>query len=296
MSYAFAKTDPSLTHALRRIARSQIEAAIAEIDTPDLDEVATVHQLRKRCKKLRGLIRIVRPGFQAYPGENAAFRDLARDLSALRDAGAVLETVTALEERFVEVVGESFFAMVREQLEAAVPAPDEALAKARLKAARKTLEQALARTESWEVKGKVADVLAKGVTTTYRRAVSAMAAAAESDAPEDFHEFRKHVKYHWYQMRLLRKVWPKVIHARIAEARQLADELGDHHDFAIFRTGILPGLEGGDARVREVLGGLIEAEEVRLEPHCLKHGRRLFAEDAEGFGKRVTAYWKAWQD
>ncbi|HPF21833.1 MAG: CHAD domain-containing protein [Hyphomonas sp.] len=296
MSYAVRKSDPSLTFALRRIARGQMEAAIAEIDDPALGPVTTVHQLRKRCKKLRGLIRLVRPGFAAYAEENAAFRDLARDLSELRDAGAVLETVTALEERFGETVGTAFFETVRTRLAEANPPADEALVTARLAAARAAFEAAILRTETWDVKGKAPEILSKGVTATYKRAISAMAAAAESDAPEDFHEFRKRVKYHWYQMRLLKRIWPKVIHARIGEARTLADELGDHHDLAIFRLTVLPSLDCKDDPVCEVLGGLIEAEEVRLEPHCLKHGRRLFAEDAHAFGERVAAYWRAWKD
>ena len=296
LSYSFRKSDPSLTEGLRRIARSQIETAIAEIDDPDLDPVTTVHQLRKRCKKLRGLLRLVRPGFNAYAEENAAFRDIARSLADLREAGAMLETAATLEDRFGEVIGADFFAEVRTTLAAARPPPKAAAVKVRLRTAREAFAAAGERTGSWEVKGKTADVLARGAAMTYTRALRAMAIAAETDTPEDFHEFRKWVKYHWYQMRLLKRIWPKIIHARIEEARQLADELGDHHDFAIFRADILPGLECSDKRVCEVLGGLIEAEELRLEPHCLKHGRRLFAEDAKGFGKRVGAYWKAWRD
>lgn len=296
MSYAVRKSDPSLTFSLRRIARGQMEAAIAEIDDPALDPVTTVHQLRKRCKKLRGLIRLVRPGFSDYAEENAAFRDLARGLSELRDAGAMLETVTALEERFGGTIGAPFFETVRARLTEANPPADEALVAARLAAARAAFEAAILRTEAWEVKGKAPEILSKGVTATYKRALRAMAAAAESDAPEDFHEFRKRVKYHWYQMRLLKRIWPKVIHARIGEARTLADELGDHHDLAIFRLTVLPTLDCAEDPVCEVLGGLIEAEELRLEPHCLKHGRRLFAEDAHAFGERVAAYWRAWKD
>lgn len=295
MSYSIRKSDPTLTDAVRRIARSQIETAIAEIDDPLLDQVTTVHQLRKRCKKLRGLIRLVRPGLAAYAEENAAFRDLARSLADLRDAGAMLETLAALQERFGEIIGETFFAEAGEVLKAASPPPKAAAVQARLKAARKAFETALGRVDTWKVKGKASNVLTGGVAMTYKRAVRAMATAAKTGTPEDFHEYRKWVKYHWYQMRLLKHIWPKVIHARIAEARHLADELGDHHDFAIFRLDVMPSLDCSDKRVCEVLGGLIEAEEDRLEPACLKHGKRLFAEDPESFGKRVAAYWKAWR-
>ena len=295
MSYSLRKSDPSLTHALRRIAQSQIDAAIGEIDDPDLDPASTVHQVRKRCKKLRGLIRLMRPGLKAYAGENAAIRDLARDLSALRDAGAMLETVAALEERFSGVIGGDFFTDVRRDLQASgAPTTDETI-RAHLKRARKSLKALRDRTETWQVKGQAPDVLAGGVGLTYKRAVRAMAVAGKDGTPENFHEYRKRVKYHWYQMRLLKRVWPAVFHARIVEARHLATELGEHHDFAVFRLTVLPDLKCADKRVCEVLGGLIEAEEARLAPLCLKHGRRLFAEDADSFGERVGAYWRAWR-
>lgn len=296
MSYSFRKSDRSLTQGLRRIARSQIEMAIAEIDDPELDPVTTAHQLRKRCKKLRGLIRLVRPGFNAYEEENATFRDLARSLADLRDAGATLETVGALEKQFGEVVGTEFFAGVRKTLAAASPPPHATIAQARLRTAREAFAAALERTGSWQIRGKPADILAHGAAMTYKRALKAMSVAAETDMAEDFHEYRKWVKYHWYQMRVLKQIWPKIIHARIEEARRLADELGNHHDFAVFRMDVLPTLEWTDKRVCEVLGGLIEAEELRLEPRCLKQGRRLFAEDSKGFGQRVGAYWKAWRN
>ena len=114
--------------------------------------------------------------------------------------------------------------------------------------------------------------------------------------PIEFHEFRKRVKYHWYHMRLLKHVWPEMIHARIVEARQLATSLGDLHDLAVFRLTVLPMIEQADAKVGEVLGGLIEAEEKRLAPDCLHHGHRLFAEKPGAFGKSIEAWWSTWHE
>jgi hypothetical protein len=55
-------------------------------------------------------------------------------------------------------------------------------------------------------------------------------------------------------------------------------------------------IENADAKVGEVLGGLIEAEEKRLAPDCLHHGHRLFAEKPRPFGDSISAYWTTWQD
>ena len=69
MAYTF-KRGKSVQKNVRHIAESQVDKAIAEIDDSDLSMSDTVHQIRKRCKKLRGLIRLVRPRFGAYAAEN----------------------------------------------------------------------------------------------------------------------------------------------------------------------------------------------------------------------------------
>ena len=64
--------DESVEEAVQRIVREQIDKAIDEINDRELDRHETVHQVRKRCKKIRGLIRLVRPQLEdTYDRENA---------------------------------------------------------------------------------------------------------------------------------------------------------------------------------------------------------------------------------
>ncbi|MEZ5947008.1 MAG: CHAD domain-containing protein [Hyphomonas sp.] len=296
MTYSFKKSDASLTEAVRRVAAGQIATALAELDDPALDEVVRVHQIRKRCKKLRGLVRLVRPGFAGYAEENETFRDLARSLSGLRDAAAGVEVLDMLEQRFAETLGTEFFVTVRGHIALPAGTPGQKPARKQIAMTRRTLEEALARAAAWEVTGKTPKVLSKGVAKNYAAAVDAMALAEETGAAADFHEWRKRVKYHWYHMRLMKRMWPKMMLARVDETERLTKDLGEHHDLHVLRTERLEGLKAADARAFEVLDSLILAEEQRLSRRCLKRGRRLFAEDAEAFARRVAAYWKAWQD
>ena len=50
---------------------------------------------------------------------------------------------------------------------------------------------------------------------------------------EDFHEWRKRVKYHWYHCRLLKNLYKPLMKARRDEAKHLADLLGDDHDLSM---------------------------------------------------------------
>ena len=95
MGYRFER-DETVGDAFRRIARAQSDKALDEVGSAaanPADEDA-IHDCRKRCKKLRGLIRLVRPALDqaTYRAANEAFRDAARELSGLRDAQALLAT------------------------------------------------------------------------------------------------------------------------------------------------------------------------------------------------------------
>ncbi len=66
----------SVAQGVKRIAQEQLSSAVAEIQNEELDRHEAVHQIRKRFKKIRGLIRLVRPVFQkTYQKENVIFRD-----------------------------------------------------------------------------------------------------------------------------------------------------------------------------------------------------------------------------
>jgi len=84
MSYPF-HADERIATGVCRIALRKIEKAIGEIDDAELNRDETIHQVRKRCKMLRGLIRLARPSMEkTYQIENNAFRDAARTLSDIR--------------------------------------------------------------------------------------------------------------------------------------------------------------------------------------------------------------------
>lgn len=78
MSYRLGRREP-VVEATRRIAMEQLDTATGEIDDAGLPPDKTIRQVRKRCKMLRGLIRLVRPPFEStYQQENIFLRETAR--------------------------------------------------------------------------------------------------------------------------------------------------------------------------------------------------------------------------
>ena len=277
MTYRFKRGDSSVEEGLRRIAVDQIDSAIAEIDDEDLDRHEVVHQVRKRCKKVRGLIRLVRPAFGDYAAENAAFRDAAQALSYLRDSEALLETHDLLMETYGDQVDREALASVRRRLtERQKEIEAEHDLEGELQTFRDRMTEARERAERWRVAEDGFGPIAGGLRKTYKRAQRAMAVARERPSTESFHEWRKRVKYHWYHTRLLRPIWPGPMKAREQAADRMGDLLGDHHDLAVLERRLDQGrADFGPSTDLDAFGALVR--------------RR------KEMARRWARYWQAWR-
>lgn len=293
------KRHESVNDAVIRIAREQMNRAMAEIDDDSLDRHETVHQVRKRCKKVRGLLRMVRPALGAtYKHENVCFRDAARQLSHLRDAQTLIETLDDLTSHFGADLDPEFAAEVRSRLVSrrSELADNEIHLDDRLQSVRQIFRQAHERSKGWKLEEKGFAAIAGGVHKTYRSGRKAMAEAFDAPTAESFHEWRKHAKYFWYQQRLLRPLRPAVFKARCDTGSALADLLGDEHDLAVLAETLVqePEVLGTSDTVNALLG-LIHQRRLALQQQARPPGERLFAEKPKALMARLERYYRAWQ-
>ena len=293
MAYRFKRGDASVQQGLRRIALRQLDRATDLGAVSEIDQA--IHEARTRCKKLRGLIRIVRPAFEGYAEENAAIRDAARALSGLRDTAALIGTYDRLVGAHGDELDRRAFAAVRRTLtlrrKALVEKQDiDAL----ISSFRAEMAAVRGRARHWRLAGDGFDALAGGLAATYKRTRKAMAATRDDRSAEAFHEWRKRAKYHWYHARLLQPIWPEAMRAHIAAAKQLGDLLGEHHDLAVFRIALTADGLAKPAQV-DLLVGLIERRQAALETAARAVGARLLAEPPKDLTRRWAAYWSAWR-
>jgi len=294
LAYTF-KRGKSVQKNVRRVAESQVKTAIEEIDDSELSDNDTIHQVRKRCKKIRGLIRLVRPCFPSYAAENAAFRDAAQELSVLRDIEAMLESHDQLMEFYSGEVDGAAFAPIRARLlEQMDAARDQGALDEKLARFRDAMTDAKMRIDSWQIEEDGFEAVAGGLSNTYKRARKAMSEADEERTAEALHEWRKRVKYHWYHTRLLSDIWPEQMGLHGAAAKELSDLLGEHHDLAVLQGG-LPDLFGGRLDEMKAYLGLIQGRQALLETRVIAAGRKVFAEKPSALERRWEAYWNAWQ-
>ena len=288
----------SATKNVRKVAREQIDKAIAEIENPSLDRHEAVHQVRKRCKKLRGLIRLVRPSFDKFQDENAFIRDSSRVLSYVRDAQSIIHCLDKLTDDSDKPIDPATRNLVRGELDRRRReiAKDEAGLDLKLDEFRDRMRELRSRMDDWQVGGDGWAVIEGGFRKTYRRGRKAMGEAYADPSPEAFHEWRKRAKYHWYHLRLLRNIWPEMIEVECAAADELADLLGDDHDLAVLRQTLeqTPERFGGEVKVAE-LTELIERRRWQLEAEARPLGERLYAEKPKRHAARLRCYWKTWR-
>ncbi|NII11076.1 CHAD domain-containing protein [Oleiagrimonas sp. C23AA] len=296
MAYRLKRNDASMTAALRRVARQQVARAIEGIDRQATDAAEAVHDLRRRCKKVRGLLRLVRPAFAGYQRENAAFRDIARHLSPWRDATVLIAAYDAVTARFEAQIDRRALASIRRQLTLdrqslqARCTLQDALARCRAE-----LQQAQRRIDHWQLADDGFDALADGLGKTYARGRQAMRRACQQVSAGDMHEWRKRCKYHWCHARLLQPVWPGPMKAYACAARALSEELGDYHDLAVFLDVLTHAPEHyGDIRSVEVMIGLIRQNQAHLTASAIRQGQRLFADKPGALVDRWGRRYEAW--
>ncbi|WP_306133171.1 CHAD domain-containing protein [Roseivivax marinus] len=294
MTYTLDATDTDLVHGFRRVAADQLDAGIASLGgAGDIGIHEAVHDARKRCKKLRGMLRLFRGSFPDYKVENAALRDAARLLSDLRDSTAVIETYDRLMERYGALLERSAFAPLRASFTRDRTASGEAGDLSdRMAAMCEALEAIRGRVETWTLEKGGFKAIEDGLVRSYDRARAAMDVANDSRDPADMHEWRKRVKYHWYHMRLLSDARSDVLLAREATADRLSDVLGDHHDLEAF----LPRLETSplaDDAVR-LLRGLVSEEQGRLELEAFTLGQALLSPKPKRLANEVRQAVRTW--
>jgi CHAD domain-containing protein len=296
MSFSFKRGDGTIEEQVRRIAAAQVDAALKEARMNGLEIGERVHRLRRRCKKLRGLLQLIQPVFKDAQTENRAFRDAAARLSGTRDAMVMVETLDGLAAG-----DEAIPAELHKALRAALSPSDqnggsEDDAEAMLAQFGKAMGAARGRVDGWKLGKQGFTGLQPGLRRTYRRMRSCMDAAARTGTAAHFHEWRKQVKYHWHHISLLEACAPDVLEGQRALLNRLGELLGDHHNLAVFdqRLAEDPALAAlGD------LGPLrnkAAARQESLAAEALRLGRQLAAEKPDALSDRFGQYWALARD
>ncbi len=290
-SYRLLENEP-VGPGIRRILLVQVDDAIAQLrGEAETDPAEAIHEARKDMKKIRSALRLVRDaiGDDAWRRENDHYRDVARKLSAHRDAEILVESLDELSERFGPAARERS-AKLREQLDAENrDAHDDGTiertmtaAAAELVACRSSLDELALDADGW-------GVIAPGLHRTYRRGRKRLRSVEEDASVTNLHELRKRVKDLTYQLRLIREVDRPMIGALADHAHDLSDHLGDDHDLALLREEAQRRRNAfsSPAAKRHLLQE-IDQRRGELQFAAISLGERIYAEKPKKFTSRLA--------
>lgn len=275
--------------SVRRLAYDRLQPAVDVLSlSPHADPDDVIHDVRKRCKRVRALLRLVRNdiGEDVYRRENVALRDASRSLSPVRDA-AVMVQVHDDVVRAGALSSPDVRSALRERHE---DLRHQLLQGDALPRVRQSLAAVVARSETWPVTSVEWDLLGAGIKRVYRRGRKAMAAAYEDPSTERFHQWRNRVKYLRHQLRFLEELWPDVLRGNARSAGALSDVLGDEHDLAVLERAVVAVARNGEA---ETLASFVASHRELLRVRARPIGLRLYAEKPSRFVARLGRYWEA---
>lgn len=288
MAFRFKLGEP-FDEGARRIAVEQIERA-QDLLKESGDHAVTIHETRKSLKRLRALLRLVRPamGESAFRDENAKLRDIGLSLSGARDRFVLLETLNKLEAS--TGFGRRGLA---ETLRQAIGAANGEGAPLTMQQAYDCLADARKRLAKLQLSGSGFEVVGPGLERSYRRARRAFTEAYEKPSDEAFHEWRKGAQAHWRQMTLLARAWPDNLGARALEARTLSQILGDDHDLALLGAFARSDAAGFSEEQVALVEKSVGRRQSELRATARPRGERLFAPSPKRLRRAIATYWEA---
>jgi CHAD domain-containing protein len=293
------KKNESASAGVRRIAREEIDDALALLEKKGADPAETVHELRKRLKKIRAVVRLVREelGEEVFRRDNRTLRDLGRTLSPARDAAVRVSALERLKEEYPDEYPDGDMAELRKRFAAR---HRDAVRRLRRGSALSSLAGELRRlrrrVRAWPLSREGFPCLEAGLRRSFKDGRDGETEAYRSRTDEAFHEWRKRAKGLRYHVELLQPVWPRVMDDVEKALHELTDHLGDDHDLGELSRALRASSEPsrGKKSTRRVLD-LIGRRRSELQAKARPAGARIYSEKPRVFATRMESYWDAWR-
>ncbi len=282
--------------AFRRIITEQIEF-ILKLYESDEELSFIVHNSRKSFKRIRSTLRLIRFNMPDgwFKEQNIFFRDLSMQVSEMRDAHVLMESLEILQEDPTLRINAFNTAELLQLIQKEVEEQEQILREENvLQVKHDLLQKHTVLKEMTSIGNSLRD-LTKGLKSIYGEGFKSMQTAYLNPNPEHFHEWRKQVKHLLYAREILDSVWTVTAGCAYIEVKELSDMLGLDHDLANLREYLQAKADSGDipAETAEDFRAEISKKRQKLQRLAEHLGKQIYAESDEFFIQHLDKHWKS---
>lgn len=280
---------------IERILHTQMDSIIAHCKPGGQDRHQSVHEIRKNMKRIRAVMRLIRDGvgYSTYYRENTVFRDLAREISELRNRIVLAETIGKIEKEFTPAARKHM-----QNMQETLFREGERLYKILLDDKdifRKiSAETRKAKKRSGEFVFNHEDfrVFEGGLLRIYRQGRKLYHKARGGHDAELLHDMRKRMKYLWYQMELLQPIYPKMLKTYAKSLNDITDILGICHDLDELIEEARDKKKVTHAETLRQLEAIQEKSKEELLDQIWHKVAAVYTEEPDAFVQRLASYWE----
>ncbi|MBV8330167.1 MAG: CHAD domain-containing protein [Verrucomicrobia bacterium] len=283
--------EPVRTGVLR-VADILFQNAGNRIRHPTRDSAEDIHAIRVIIKRLRALLRLIRPVLNktVFDRENSRLRTAAHRLAFERDADVARQTLAMLP-RSQGHQAEAVKMLSSQKNGDSQPETIQArnYVEMDLERTRRSLHGMRISRAGW-------DAIEPGLTAVYRKCRKRMQRALRRGEDDAFHKWRITVKHLYYELQMLRPVWPKRLDKMIARLSQLQEKIGTDHDLVILKRSLAsrPHPTGDAEGVDEVLQTVAD-EIAKLRKLAKPLGKTIFLQSPRRFVRKMKRHWVHWR-
>jgi CHAD domain-containing protein len=287
------KSGRDISSEIRRIVLKQLDIAASELTSigdPESDEA--IHDARRRIKKIRAVIRLVRPVLDnTYSAIDADLGDVSRLLAPVADGQGVIDTLNELARRYRKILPRRTVTSIRfDLLDREKRIDAQAEADHVLQRAKTTLRAERTRVKRWHLSADGFPAIQRGLKTSVRHARDAMIAAWIHPTAIHYHVWRRRVKDHWFHVRLLEARCGQRLISYQRRLEALDGVLGEYHNLILLREVLVSHTSLSRDDTAQCLR-VVARYQRTLRRHAQLLGARIYGEKPGRFVRRVKRLW-----
>jgi CHAD domain-containing protein len=269
----------TVTEGVDRIAGNLLDSIGAYLADDHPFDDNEIHEIRKSCKRLRALLRLIRPSITDHDFHEVdrKVRKLAARLGQARDQAVMLDTIRRVSGHYATMLAADAFTPLLDRATRHAGSGNTHAEAHHADTLRVPLDDLRATVAAIDLHTVDTGSLIEGLVENYRRGRRALAEVEQQPDNEPVHALRRYTKYLFYQLDMV-EAWDSVaILPQVDLSHRVEDSLGEIHDLSVLGNVIQgTGPLRRDALRREVLGSLLETRWIRQLSGALKLASALY--------------------